>query len=127
MKHNTKLVQNSAKNGRGFKSGHKKIGGRDKGTPNKVTRAAKELYEAAFEGSGGLEALIRWIKKSNANRREFYKLHARLIPLDIQGNKETNEIDNVVVKIISAIPRPPLSDTTVAEEGALKTQTYLQK
>jgi hypothetical protein len=68
----------------GFRGGHKKVGGRKPGTPNKFTQATKELYQLAFEGAGGLESMIRWIKKSNGNRTEFYRQFARLIPLSVK-------------------------------------------
>lgn len=36
----------------------------------------------AFEGIGGVEGLRMWALK---NRDEFYKLYARLIPMEVQG------------------------------------------
>lgn len=56
-------------------------GGRKKGTPNKFTASAKEAIQLAFEGIGGVPALIEWAEK---NRGDFYKLYARLIPLDVR-------------------------------------------
>lgn len=53
--------------------------GRAKGVPNKLTKAAKEAFGLAFDGIGGVPALITWGK---ANRTEFYKLYARLIPTE---------------------------------------------
>jgi hypothetical protein len=52
-----------------------------KGTLNKTTRAAKEAFELAFAGLGGVPGLIAWAKK---NRGEFYKLYARLIPANLK-------------------------------------------
>ncbi|MGD1044722.1 MAG: hypothetical protein ABR936_05240 [Bacteroidota bacterium] len=95
MERSTKTVRISKKHR--FTRGHKKLGGRRKGSQNKITRIAKEIYQAAFEGSGGLPALIAWIKKSNANRREFYKLHARLLPLDIQSDEEEQLSYEIVI------------------------------
>lgn len=53
--------------------------GRKLGELNKFTRAAREAFTLAFEGIGGVEALVTWAKR---NRREFYKLYARLIPAE---------------------------------------------
>lgn len=56
--------------------------GRPPGIPNKTTRAAREAFQFAFDGMGGAEALRDWGK---ANPGEFYKLYARLIPVDHTG------------------------------------------
>ena len=63
----------------GFKPGHKKSGGRKKGSKNKFTKVAKDHFVEAFEDSGGTRALTEWAK---ANRNEFYKLYGRLIPME---------------------------------------------
>lgn len=55
-----------------------KTGGRQKGTPNRVTATAKEAMQLAFEGLGGVDALTAWARK---NQTDFYKLYARLIPI----------------------------------------------
>jgi hypothetical protein len=64
------------------KKGHKKAGGRQKGTPNKVTTAAKEAFAAAFDQIGGTNALAEW---AHLNKTEFFKLYARLIPVELAG------------------------------------------
>lgn len=58
-------------------------GGRAKGQTNLVTKQAKEALELAFQGVGGVPALIRWGK---TNKTEFYKIWARLIPKDVSVN-----------------------------------------
>ena len=55
-----------------------KTGGRQKGTPNRVTATAKEAFQLAFEELGGVPALTKWAK---GNQDTFYKLYARLIPM----------------------------------------------
>ena len=55
--------------------------GRKPGVQNKLSRAAKEAFELAFDGIGGVEALMTWARR---NRTEFYKLYARLIPADLK-------------------------------------------
>lgn len=60
--------------------------GRPKGMPNKLTRAAKEAFGLAFERLGGVKALTEWGRE---NRSEFYKLYARLIPVDTQHSGST--------------------------------------
>jgi len=43
-----------------FKKGHKKIGGKDKGTPNKSTAAIKEAYQKLIEDN--LDNLTKWLE-----------------------------------------------------------------
>lgn len=60
--------------------------GRKPGIPNKITREAKEMIALAFEGLGGLQALIDTANKSDSMRMTFYtQLYAKLIPVSVQG------------------------------------------
>lgn len=56
--------------------------GRPKGAKNRFTQSAKVAFETAYETIGGGQALADW---ANANKGDFYKLYARLIPLDINA------------------------------------------
>jgi hypothetical protein len=47
----------------------------------------------AFEGIGGVPALIAW---AETHRDAFYKLYARLIPVELSGSDESGLI-NVVI------------------------------
>jgi hypothetical protein len=49
--------------GRPFKKGHKKLGGRKRGTPNVATTNARLMFEAAAAAIGGLDNLIDWIAR----------------------------------------------------------------
>jgi len=64
--------------------GHIKKGGRTKGTQNKLTQSVKDAFEAAFSDLQGDEnnSLLAWAKK---NPTDFYKLAAKLIPLQVTG------------------------------------------
>ena len=66
---------------RGCKPGERR-GGRKKGTPNKTTANARAAFQMAFDGAGGVAALRDWAK---ANLTEFYRLYARLIPMEHSG------------------------------------------
>ena len=61
----------------------KRFGGRQKGTPNKTTAKVKEAMELAFEGIGGVPALIEW---AEYNKTEFYKLFVKLLPVQVDAN-----------------------------------------
>lgn len=71
----------------------KKTGGRQRGTTNKLTKSAREAFALAFEQSGGYAQLTAWAKE---NRTEFYKLYARLIPVEHVGAGGDGPIATVV-------------------------------
>ena len=77
----------------GRPKGHPKSGGRQKGTPNKLTKSAREAYALAFEGIGGVPAFTVWAQE---NQTEFYKLHARLIPVEHVGEGGEGPIATIV-------------------------------
>jgi hypothetical protein len=63
--------------------GSKKIGGRTKGTPNKLTASIKEAFAITFtilqdDKKANLEA---WAKE---NPTEFYKIMSKVIPTELQ-------------------------------------------
>jgi hypothetical protein len=62
--------------------GGPKNGGRKKGTPNKSSASVKAAFLLAFDAAGGDKALAEWAK---ANRTEFYKLYAKLLPTEIKN------------------------------------------
>ena len=73
----------------GFEKGHQKMGGKVKGSQNKLTRTVKETVLAVFDD---LQAdpkanLLSWGK---SNPTEFYKIAAKLIPTEIKGDVELN-------------------------------------
>lgn len=59
--------------------------GRPKGSKNKLGAAAKDAFQGAFDELGGQRGLVAWAKADEKNLGEFYKLYARLIPLEHSG------------------------------------------
>ena len=59
-----------------FKKGNP---GKPKGAVSKLTKGAKEAFALAAEGMGGAAGLTNWAR---ANPTEFWKLYARLIPVE---------------------------------------------
>ena len=120
-----------------FKKGESK--GRPLGVTNRMTRAAKEAFEYAFDAMGGAEKLAAWGKR---HPTDFYRLYARLIPTDVRlpnggslvnitlnnGNpiKDANEAARVYAEIIgnshvdlSSItyePAPSMPDPSIVAE-----------
>ncbi len=54
---------------------------RPKGTPNRFGATAKENIAAVFTRLGSTAAMAEWAQE---NKTEFYKLYARLIPVEQQ-------------------------------------------
>ena len=60
--------------------------GRKKGVPNKVTRAAKEAIQFAFDELGGAEALATWARANDKNKAVFYSvIFPKIIPHEVTG------------------------------------------
>ena len=66
--------------------------GRPKGIPNKFNVAARDAFAAAFDKLGGTEALAKWALE---NPTDFYKLYARLIPVDANVKNEISAGDDL--------------------------------
>jgi hypothetical protein len=59
-----------------------RVGGRQKGTPNKNTAAVKEALLKCYERIGSDKALAAWAEE---NKTEFYKLWGRMLPQELTG------------------------------------------
>lgn len=55
----------------------KKTGGRQPGSPNKLSQTAKENIEGVFQKLGGQKTMMHWARR---NLTEFYRIYARLLP-----------------------------------------------
>lgn len=61
-------------------------GGRQKGTPNKVTGLAKDAIAMAAEAIGGGARLAKWVKEDPANEKVFWsQIYTKLLPLQVHG------------------------------------------
>ena len=75
--------------------GHPRWGGRQPGTPNKLTTAAREAIQLTFDNLGGVPALTEWAKE---NQDIFYsRVWPRILPLQVAGDPDS---DPLVVNII---------------------------
>lgn len=60
--------------------------GRPKGALNKTTMAAKEAIAYAFEGLGGADRLVAWVKEDPKNESAFWiSVYPKLLPLQVSG------------------------------------------
>lgn len=60
--------------------------GRPKGSPNKVTAAAKEVIAAAAAELGGQTRLVAWAREDAKNEHAFWAtIYPKLLPLQVSG------------------------------------------
>lgn len=86
--------------------GSPKLGGRQKGTPNKTTATMKtaimSVYERLQAGTGDPHGhFLKWAEDTPT---EFYKLASKLLPIQLAGDEE-NPL--TVVGRIELVPGKP--------------------
>lgn len=62
--------------------------GRPKGSKNRFT-CLRDAFLKAFSDLGGADGLVEWVKKSNRNRAEFYKMITKMLPSNVDISSET--------------------------------------
>lgn len=73
---------------RGSKPGERR-GGRQKGTPNKVAKAAKDAIAEAAEKLGGVNRLVAWSQEAPENEKAFWAtIYPKLIPVQLSGDPD---------------------------------------
>ncbi len=77
---------------RGKPKGYPKTGGRKKGTPNRSTVELKTMILAALDDAGGQEYLST---QAALTPNAFMSLLGRILPLQLEGNKD-NPLELVV-------------------------------
>ena len=71
-----------------------KSGGRKKGTPNKTTKALKDLILGALDEKGGLKYLAR---QADENPAAFMTLVGKVLPMTVSGDSDDGSI---AIKVI---------------------------
>ncbi len=87
---------------RGAKPGERR-GGRQAGTPNKVTRDLKAMILGALEAKGG-QAYLE--KVADEDPRTFCALLAKVLPMSITGE----DGGPLTIHILTAVPRPEMPE-----------------
>lgn len=82
--------------------------GRKAGIPNKITKSAREAFQVAFEALNAVDGPHRLETWAAANPTEFYKLYARLIPVEHVGEGGTGPIATVVKHVYETAVIPPV-------------------
>lgn len=85
---------------------------------NRTTVIAKDAYTQAFADLGGVAALVAWARE---NQTEFYKLHARLIPLQHQGTVKAAIAWALPASALEAALQPPPALAAPMVQQALST------
>jgi hypothetical protein len=74
-----------------FQEGHAKVGGRQKGTPNKTTALLKDaiIQAATAAGGGGRKGLVRYLTtQARENPGPFLALLGKVLPLQVSGDND---------------------------------------
>src|SRR5262249_28501195 len=93
--------------------GHKKAGGRKKGTPNRTTVNVKAALVASFDELGGVDALVRFGRKHPA---DFYKLWAKLLPMEFRASVDVARRVNMFI-VEEIVDAPPNRDARHEHNG----------
>ena len=75
-----------------FEKGHEKVGGRTKGTKNKIGQDVKNSLLFVYETIGGDKTFSDWAKEE---KTEFYKMYSKLLPTEME---HTGDIQIIVNK-----------------------------
>jgi hypothetical protein len=86
-----------------------KTGGRQQGTPNRITTAFKQAVQIVYDEIGGHQAFAAWARE---NQTDFYRIASRLIPTEITS--PDNSVTIIVERgsTIEQSEKPRLSDLT---------------
>ena len=91
----TESLQKKIRNG-----GPRAGAGRPKGVPNKVHASMKQAIAEAFEQLGGTNRMVQWAQEDPKHLTEFYKLAARLIPVETQVTGQNGGPIQTVLEIV---------------------------
>lgn len=82
----------------GPKPGTPRLGGRQKGTPNKMTADVKAMILSALEKAGGDQYLLF---QSRKNPQAFMQLVGKVLPMQVSVDPEANKL---IVEIVRYAP-----------------------
>lgn len=79
-----------------FVPGTGRLGGRAKGTANKMTIEVKQAIEMVYQGLGGVEAMLDWAKD---NQTVFYtQIWAKLLPASLKVDANVTDFSTILEK-----------------------------
>ena len=91
--------------------------GRLEGSTSNAYKIKQAFYDA-FELLGGLQEMVKWIKSSPHNKKEFYKMLLQVLPKEIKGEFTGGNRILIIDKIIQEVreeQKIPTRETTVID------------
>ena len=79
-----------------FQPGHKRLGGRKSGTPNKFT-TLKNAWLNVFVRMGGEDELLKYARDHKA---QFYLMLTKLFPQEVEHSGEIKTDNKLVIEVI---------------------------
>lgn len=70
------------------------------GAKNKIPQAAKENIAAVFVRLGGTAQMAKWAQE---NQTEFYKIYARMLPIEGPGDNGAHKFELIAPWLTKAI------------------------
>ena len=92
----------------------RKVGGRQKGTPNKVTATLKEMILGALDQVGGERYLI---EQSERNPTAFIALLGRLLPSEIKASQASAPLSFIKIDFEPFRCVPDGRDSASSDQG----------
>jgi len=83
-----------------------RVGGRQKGSVNRITRAFKDAVRVVYDDIGGHAAFAAWARE---NPGDFYRIAARLIPSEVRIQEQRKVAVIVVQNPVGPVPALPTS------------------
>jgi hypothetical protein len=81
----------------------RKTGGRQKGTPNKITKTLREAVLGAFDDAGGQQYLVRMSQEQPA---AFMTLLGKVLPMTLAGEPSAPILNRIELVAVPPKPRP---------------------
>jgi hypothetical protein len=95
-----------------FKKGHRKVGGRQRGTPNKTSVVLKDTILEVVERLGGAQGLYEWVKGDPENERAFWvSIAPKLLPMEFASSK-----DSLLQGTVTVVWQPPVANYRELDE-----------
>lgn len=88
-----------------------RYGGRQRGTPNKITSDVRAMIQEVIDGLGGAERMIAWAKEDPANERAFWsQVMPKVISKDINLGGQADNPLNLGIKVTFVRPTNKTAD-----------------
>lgn len=82
-----------------------KTGGRQKGTPNKVTQDVRAAILEVADNLGGAEGMLNWVKADPVNERIFWsQIYPKTLPKEIKQEISANVTQSGVLRVPGVAP-----------------------